>query len=65
MAGNNTNVGTDIINISASEYLVNGASIEVVGNPFGFILASPNGSRWLIQVNNSGTLSTTAAPAVP
>ena len=34
-------------------------SVEIVGSNQGIVLESPDGSRWLVQVDNTGSLGTT------
>jgi hypothetical protein len=54
-------IGADASAGIASKVQITG-NVECVTNPHGFVLASPNGTRYLIQVDNSGNLSTTGAP---
>jgi hypothetical protein len=44
----------------ASKLTVTGGDAEVTGSDKGLILESPNGTRYRIQVDNSGNLTTTA-----
>jgi hypothetical protein len=56
---NNGNVGIGT-NSPASKLEVDGGDIEVDDSASGLILRSPNGTRYRIQVDNSGNLTTTA-----
>jgi hypothetical protein len=53
----NVGVGTSS---PASKLTVTGGDAEVTGSDKGLILESPNGTRYRIQVDNSGNLTTTA-----
>ena len=53
----NVGVGTST---PASKLTVTGGDAEVTGSDKGLILESPNGTRYRIQVDNSGNLTTTA-----
>ncbi len=55
----NGNVGIGTIS-PASKLEVDGGDIEVDDSASGLILRSPNGTRYRIQVDNSGNLTTTA-----
>ncbi|MFN0254518.1 DUF4886 domain-containing protein [Pedobacter ureilyticus] len=46
--------------IPTSKLAVNGGDIEVMSQEKGLILKSPNGTRWRITVNDSGSLVSTA-----
>ena len=56
---NNENVGIGT-NIPASKLEVDGGDIEIDDSASGLILRSPNGTRYRVQVDNSGNLTTTA-----
>lgn len=43
-----------------NEGLVTESDLEVKGDTNGLILESPNGTRWRITIDNSGTLITTS-----
>ena len=53
----NVGIGT---NIPASKLEVDGGDIEIDDSASGLILRSPNGTRYRVQVDNSGNLTTTA-----
>jgi hypothetical protein len=55
--GGNVGIGTTS---PASKLEVDGGDIEVDDSASGLILRSPNGTRYIIQVDNSGNLTTTA-----
>lgn len=56
-SGGNVGIGTAS---PASKLEVDGGDIEVDDSASGLILRSPNGTRYRIQVDNSGNLTTTA-----
>ena len=56
---NNENVGIGT-NTPASKLEVDGGDIEIDDSASGLILRSPNGTRYRVQVDNSGNLTTTA-----
>ena len=55
---NSTNI-TSSTTISGN-YMYVGADLEVLPSGNGVVIRSANGTRWRIQVNNSGTLTTTS-----
>jgi hypothetical protein len=44
----------------SGNYMYVGADLEVLPSGNGVVVRSANGTRWRIQVNNSGTLTTTS-----
>lgn len=53
-------VGSGAAFLFSDKVTVTNNDIEATGSANGIILTSPNGTRWRVQINNTGALTTTA-----
>ena len=53
---------TGVGNETTNSIVLNGGDLEITDPNKNIIIKSPNGSRWKIEIDNSGVISTTLIP---